>query len=51
MEINGTGDSSIQRVDWTYSVLAENIEYLSEGDTFEESYTVHLSENFVNFKG
>ena len=23
-------DSSIQRVDWTYSVLAESIEYLSE---------------------
>ena len=36
-------------MDWTYSVLAENIEYLSEGDTFEESYAVHLSENFVNY--
>ena len=36
-------------MDWTYSVLAENIEYLSEGDVLEESYNVHLSENFVNY--
>ena len=49
VEINGTEDSSIQRVDWTYSVLAESIEYLSEDNTLTESFTIALSENFVNF--
>ena len=49
VEINGTEDSSIQRVDWTYSVLAESIEYLSEDSILQESYTIALSENFVNF--
>ena len=50
VEINGTEDSSIQRVDWTYSVLAEEIEYLSQSDiTCTEQFTIELSENFVNF--
>ena len=49
VEINGTEDSSIQRVDWTYSVLAEEIEHLSQGDILQEQYTIELSENFVNF--
>ena len=49
VEINGTADPLIQKVDWTYSIVAEDIEYLSEGDTFEENYTIQLNENFVNF--
>ena len=43
VEINGTEDSSVQRVDWTYSVLAESIEYLSEDNTLTESFTIALS--------
>ena len=49
VEINDTVDSSIQKVDWTYSILAEDVEYLAEGETFQENYTIQLSENFANF--
>ena len=49
VEINNTVDSSIQKVDWTYSILAEDIEYLAEDEAFQENYTIQLSENFVNF--
>ena len=36
-------------MDWTYSISAEDVEYLSEGETFQENYNIQLSENFVNF--
>ena len=36
-------------MDWTYSILAEDIEYLAEDETFQENYTIQLSENFVDF--
>ena len=49
IEINDTVDFSIQKVDWTYSISAEEVEYLSEGETFQENYNIQLSENFVNF--
>ena len=49
VEINDTVDFSIQKVDWTYSISAEDVEYLSEGETFQENYNIQLSENFVNF--
>ena len=49
VEINDTADFSIQKVDWTYSISAEDVEYLAEDETFQENYTIQLSENFVNF--
>ena len=36
-------------MDWTYSILAEDIEYLAEDEAFQENYTIQLSENFVDF--
>ena len=45
----GTTDPTIQRLDWTYSVLADDVEYLSHGDVLEENFNVKLSENFVGF--
>ena len=49
IEINDTVDFQFKKVDWTYSISAEEVEYLSEGETFQENYNIQLSEKFVNF--
>ncbi len=49
LDVNGTDDPTIQRLDWTYSVLADEVEYLSDSDVFEENFNVTVSENFVGF--